>query len=154
MRIEEPQVLDFVIEEIDAHRAFRPGREDVDERAPDGEVPGVKHLFDTQVTLTDEPFPQRPGVKPVTSLQHQRPAGDEVRRRQPVQQRLGVDDERLPAAGNKVVEHRQPFGKQFRRRRERVIREASHSRRNAADALPGKRTRARVRRYRPPTRIR
>ena len=122
VRIEEPQVLDFVVEEIDPDRAFRPGRKDIDERAPDRKISGIEYLLDMQVPLADESFPKRPDVKPVACLQHQRPAGDEIRRRQPVQQRLGVDDERFRAAGDKAIENRESFGKQLRRRRERVVR--------------------------------
>ena len=103
MRVEEPQILDFVIEKVDAHRAVDPGRIDIDERAPDREVSGVEYLLDVQVALTDESLPKRPHVKPVACLQHQRPAGDEVRRRQPVQQRLGVDDDDFAVTRNQVI---------------------------------------------------
>ena len=110
MRIEKPQVLDFIIEQIDPDRVLRPGRVDIDERAPDRKVPGVQHLFDAQVALADKPFAQGPGVEPVACLQQQGPADDEVRRRKPVQQRLGVDDEYFAATRDEVVQGREPLG--------------------------------------------
>ncbi len=119
--VERAQGLDLVVEQVDAHGRRAAGREDVEHRAAHSELAGLGHLLDAQVAVLAQAFRHLGRVEPVAYREIQRARHDELRRRQPLEQRAGLEYQRLGLAAREPTLRHQPIREQVLRRGDRLV---------------------------------
>ena len=119
--VERAQGFDLVVEQIDADGRRAAGREDVEHSAAHRELAGLGDLLDAQVAVLAQAFRHLGRVESVACGEIQRARHDELRRRQPLEQRAGLEYQRLGLAAREPIQRQQPIREQVLRRRDRLV---------------------------------
>ena len=123
LRVEHPQAVDLVVEEIDPDGLHSAGREHVEHRSAHRELARLRDLLHAQVAVLGQRADHRAVLELVADFELQRARDDEIARRQPVEQRAGLDYERERLAASELVEAQQAVGEQVLRRGDRLVRQ-------------------------------
>ena len=123
LRVERSQCFDLVVEQVDAHRRRAAGREHVEHGAAHGELTGLGDLLHAQIAMLAQALRHLRGIEPVADGERQRARDDELRRRQPLEQRAGLEDQGLGLAAREPVQREQAVGEQILRRRDGLVRQ-------------------------------
>jgi hypothetical protein len=119
--VEGAQGFDFVVEQFDTVRQFRPHREDVDQATAHAVFAGRDHLRDGLIAGEGELAAQFVEIEFVALLEEEGVADQVAGRRHARQRSGGGDDQHFAFAARNGVERCQSFGDQVLMRREAVV---------------------------------
>ena len=139
---ERANLLDLVAEEVDAERLATRRREDVDEAAPDGELPALVHAIDPLVARERELLGEPVDARLVADSQLERERSG-LERRQAVGERPGGRADET--AGRERVQRPVPLAHEVRGRREARL-EAHAAARKQRDTVAAEEPPRRLRR--------
>ena len=122
-RIESPDGLDLVIEQIDSQRSGRTHRVDIEQRATDRELARADDLADARITRFGKSLSERLDREGVADGELERTSLHVGPGQQALHERVGSDDETAMLSAWQLEQRSQPLGNDVGMRREQVIRQ-------------------------------